>query len=453
MTPEYHAAEGSGRTAGCACSPAGRAGPDRGCHGGGGTTSEKDTATVKRILEAIDTPPRMAELRGAVSPERGPSGRPSIRGVLLGHPDRHQEIVRLAGDATGEIPGRNPEARGPVISGSAMEGSGSLVLGALGDARAVLRRARRRAARGLRRLKRYRGRGTSNGREGGGIRPENLVWIFGAARTGSTWLGSMMADLDGHDWWHEPMVGHLFGHLLNERAGRRRDDEHFILGGPRELWLYPVRAFVLDSAGKRFPALAKGGYLVIKEPHGSEGAPLLMEALPESRMILLVRDPRDVVASRMDLARKGSVSRQAMRRRGEEKKNLAADERPDEFVENQARRYLRHIEFVKLAYDAHQGPKAQLRYEDLRSDTLGEMKRLYSALRIPIDEQDLSRAVRRHSWENIPERKKGKGKFRRKAKPGGWTRDLTPQQIAAVEKITAPLLEEFYPDHRPTVAE
>ena len=314
----------------------------------------------------------------------------------------------------------------------------------------MLRRARRQAAGSLRRLKRYRGRGPKIESGGGGIRPENLVWIFGAARTGSTWLGAMMADLDGHDWWHEPLVGHLFGHLYQERAGQRRDDEHFILGGGGDLWLNPVRTFVLDSAARRFPAVAEGGrYLVIKEPHGSQGAPLLMQALPESRMILLVRDPRDVVASRLDLAREGSVSRQAMHRRDQAKKNLAADERPEDFVRGQAKRYLRHIEFVKLAYEAHGGPKARIRYEDLMADTLGEMKRLYSALMIPVDERELARVVQRHRWENIPERKKGKGKFHRKATPGGWTEDLTPQQITTVEKITAPLLEEFYPEDRP----
>ena len=192
---------------------------------------------------------------------------------------------------------------------------------------------------------------------------------------------------------------------------------------------------------------------MIKEPHGSQGAPLLMQALPESRMVLLVRDPRDVVASRLDLAREGSVSREAMRRRDQAKKNLAADERPEDFVRGQAKRYLRHIEFVRAAYEAHEGPKAQLRYEDLRADTLGEMKRLYSALRIPIDERELARVVEMHRWENIPERKKGKGKFHRKATPGGWTGDLTPQQIATVEGITAPLLDEFYPEDRPPIPE
>ena len=345
-------------------------------------------------------------------------------------------------------PERSPEA--PGVSAPKGEARGSVFtrLSSSRGVRAALRRARRRTARRFRRLKVRRGGGpTTEGADR--IRAESLVWIFGAARTGSTWLGAMMADLDGHDWWHEPLVGYLFGHLLQERAGRRLDDEHFILGGPRELWLNPVRAFVLDSATARFPEMVgREGYLVIKEPHGSHGAPLLMQALPESRMILLVRDPRDVVASRMDLARKGSVSREAMRRRGEEKKNLAADERPDAFVEGQAKRYLRHIESVKQAYEAHEGPKVRLRYEDLRSDTLGEMKRLYSELLIPADERELAAVVERHRWENIPDRKKGAGKFRRKATPGGWSRDLTPQQVAVVEEITAPLIEEFYAEHR-----
>jgi hypothetical protein len=37
-----------------------------------------------------------------------------------------------------------------------------------------------------------------NAGEEAGIRPENIVWVFGAGRTGSTWLTSMMSDLEGH---------------------------------------------------------------------------------------------------------------------------------------------------------------------------------------------------------------------------------------------------------------
>jgi hypothetical protein len=272
-----------------------------------------------------------------------------------------------------------------------------------------------------------------------GVKPENVVWIFGAGRTGSSWLSAMMGELKGYIVWFEPWVGALFDpdHLrLEERKGK-----HFILAPHyRNTWLRSIRAFVLDGADARFPEAGSDDYLVIKEPGGSVGAPLLMEALPESRMILLVRDPRDVVASWTDAHRDGSW--------------LSAGEGPEESgkrARKAARRYLRHVGTAKRAYDAHRGRKVLVRYEELRADTLETMKHIYSELEIPVDEGKLAKAVERHSWENIPEEQKGSGKKFRKATPGGWREDLTPEQAKAVERITAPLLEEFYPTARSRV--
>jgi hypothetical protein len=45
----------------------------------------------------------------------------------------------------------------------------------------------------------------------------------------------------------------------------------------------------------------------------------------------------------------------------------------------------------------------------------------------------------------LPEDTKGEGKPRRKATPGGWREDLTPEQVEVVERVTAPLIERFYP--------
>jgi Sulfotransferase domain len=73
------------------------------------------------------------------------------------------------------------------------------------------------------------------------------------------------------------------------------------------------------------------------------------------------------------------------------------------------------------------------------------MKRIYSTLGIEVDEGQLQEVVERHSWENIPEDQKGQGKFYRKASPGGWREDLTPEQAEIIEKVTAPLLEKYYP--------
>jgi hypothetical protein len=110
-----------------------------------------------------------------------------------------------------------------------------------------------------------------------------------------------------------------------------------------------------------------------------------------------------------------------------------------------AQRYLHHVGEAKRAYDAHAGRKVLIKYEELRADTLGAMKRLYSELEIPVEEGELSRAVAKHSWENIPEEQKGEGKFYRKATPGGWREDLTEEQAKMVERVTAPLLSELYP--------
>src|SRR3712207_3547272 len=118
---------------------------------------------------------------------------------------------------------------------------------------------------------------------------------------------------------------------------------------------------------------------------------------------------------------------------------------PDDLVQSMATSYVQNVGNVREAYVAHRGPKVLVRYEELRADTLVTVKHLCSTLGITVDEEELARAVKKHSWENIPEGKKGRGKFHRKATPGGWKEDLTPQQAETVERITAPLLKEFYP--------
>jgi len=282
-----------------------------------------------------------------------------------------------------------------------------------------------------------------------GIDPENVVWIFGTARTGSTWLALMMEELAGHSVWREPYVGELFGRFYLTWAGAKHfETKHLILSQRyRESWLRSLRAFVLGEASVRFPEVADGGYLVVKEPNGAVGAPLLLEALPESRLVFLIRDPRDVVASSLDAFKKDSWLHE---RRVSEGGGRTAmfDLQADTVVERTANRYLQDIVGVRDAYDAHSGHKTLVKYEDLRTDTLGTMKRLYSDLEIPVEEEELARAVEKHSWENVPEEDKGEGKFYRKAKPGGWREDLTEEQARTVERITAPLLEECYPYQR-----
>ena len=284
----------------------------------------------------------------------------------------------------------------------------------------------------------------THGSESSDINPENIVWIFGSGRSGSTWLARMMEDFEGQTVWFEPHVGDLFDpfHLRTER---RKGGKHFVLGERyKENWLPLVRAFVLRGAGVRFPEVRHDGYLMIKEPGGSSAAPHLMEALPESRMILLVRDPRDVVASWTAAMNKGGWA--AERHRDRSRQPSLSEAQLDRLVRSTSKKYAQNVGNAWRAYESHTGAKVLVRYEELRVDTLAVMKRIYSTLEVKIDEGELAWVVEEHSFENIPEGKRGEDKFHRKAKPGGWREDLSPRQVEIVEKITAPVLEEFYPE-------
>jgi len=277
------------------------------------------------------------------------------------------------------------------------------------------------------------------GERTGGIDPANIVWIFGTARTGSTWLSEMLAESKGCATWNEPFVGTLFAptfyRLDWQLVGGRRES----ILSPRyaPTWLKSVRSLILDGVEARFTAVSRESCLIVKDPHGSVGAPIVMKAIPESRMIVLVRDPRDVAASILDGSREGGWRERDWER---------TDGDPDSLVRVRAELYLKSVGNAWQAYKAHTGRKVLVRYEDLRADAQGEMKRLCSALGMEVDEMELARVAERHSWENIPEDRKGEGKFYRKATPGGWKEDLTPEQAATVESITAPLLDEFYPE-------
>ncbi|WP_119067285.1 sulfotransferase [Rubrobacter indicoceani] len=273
------------------------------------------------------------------------------------------------------------------------------------------------------------------------VLPENMVWVFGTGRSGSTWISRMMRDLSGFALWNEPLVGHMIGHLYHQRGSEIQHLRNFMFGGDESLWLPPLREYILSAATAKYPQNAGESrrYLVVKEPHGSIGADLISRALPESRMVLLVRDPRDVTASKLDAHRPDGWAR-----KGRLYSDLSGDE--TKYVTARAEGYAVDMDNAHRAYRVHPGPKATVRYEDVRAEPEEHLRRLLEELRLPVRPADIAATVRKHDWSKVPEAEKGRGKIRRKARPGGWQEDLTEEQILAVESATAKYLDLYYPD-------
>jgi hypothetical protein len=162
-------------------------------------------------------------------------------------------------------------------------------------------------------------------------------------------------------------------------------------------------------------------------------------------LILLVRDPRDIMASILDSAREGGWFYQ-LQDPDRRSPNALPDRKPNVYVKRRSDLYMRQMEAARAAYDAHRGPKTLVKYEDLLSDPLGVLRQTYSTLRISVEERELARVVDKHSWANIPEGDRGEGKFFRKGAAKRWHEDLTPRQVTLVEEIAGPVLDEFYPD-------
>lgn len=278
---------------------------------------------------------------------------------------------------------------------------------------------------------------------GKGVRPERMVWIFGYARTGSTWLARMLHDLGPNEIWNEPLAGALVGDFYERHKGSERNDG-FIFSPPLEpVWVKSVRRLVLDGAMARYPWLPRRGRLIVKEPNGSFGARILSAALPESSFVFLIRDPRDVAASSLAAQREGGWSKAIPFAERSARTRLAETD-PDGLVTHIAREFVASISAVAAAYDQHRGPKALTRYEDIRREPRAELRRLSEQLGFDCEEETLANAVADRSWERIPNDQKGDSKVFRKGQAGAWREDLSERQAEIVEEEAGSVLREYY---------
>jgi Sulfotransferase family len=287
------------------------------------------------------------------------------------------------------------------------------------------------------------------------MREKHLAWIFGSSRSGSTWLLKMLSDLNGVVPIDDPHLGHHLGvwrpiplawaacedppdlsTLLDVKA---EEPGYFFAERYRDAWQEPLRELI----GARFEAQAAeagvadpadAAAFVVKEP-GSHVAPFLAELFPQSKVIFLLRDGRDVVDSWLDAYSDGSWA-------------IPGGAFP---VSEEGRipliRWLSAVwayrsRAVKEAYDSRPDEdRIQIRYEDLRNDTEAWVTRVCEM--IGIDTARVPEVVEGHRFEKLPRASRGRHSFTRQARPGGWRDNLSAAESEAMHEAMGDALEEF----------
>ena len=262
-----------------------------------------------------------------------------------------------------------------------------------------------------------------------------LVWILGSPRSGSTWLYRLLLAPPTVVGIHEPLIGMHVGLFASVMGGvplastleqpriidLRDDNEYVFAPTHADKWGPALGRVVLSRFADRIPRGAR--HCVVHEPNGSEGADVIMRALPRSRLLFLVRDGRDVVDSRVDASRSGTWLDQAFGL-GEDRQGEARLA----YVSEQAARWRVRTEVVQRAYDHHPAELRHLvRYEDLLADTVGELRKIYRWLDLAVP-SDLADRVAAQAFDAVPADNRGPGKFYRAASPGLWREHLTPQE-------------------------
>jgi hypothetical protein len=276
------------------------------------------------------------------------------------------------------------------------------------------------------------------------------VWLFGCPRSGSTWLLRLLTRVTRGVPIGEPLIGAHLGIALGGLLGVPLSEDplvhdvmaerasYFFAPSAEHAWQGPLRSLLVErfrfDVERHESVFGAAGPIIIKEPWGSTGAPVLLRALPASRVVFLVRDGRDVVDSLLDGAADGWVTEMLGAR-------IANAELRERAMREHALMWVRSMDAVQRAFDAHEPTlRYQVKYEDLQADTAAELHRMTEWLghgelhdRVESVEQELR-------FSNQPPGSTGAGKFHRAASPGLWVEHFSPSEQAALTAVMEPTL-------------
>jgi hypothetical protein len=279
----------------------------------------------------------------------------------------------------------------------------------------------------------------------------NLVFIVGSPRSGTTYLQKLLfchpqiktgQETDIFDEYIGPLL-RVWRQSLQLADGR---------GGVglgcywyEEDFLRIVKNLLLQLLDPILTTLNPGELFVEKTPSHAFFLPEIMEMLPKARVLHIVRDPRDVVASLLSASRSwGNHWAPGNARRASQMWNV-------------------HVQAVRQ--HQHQVPRDQfyeVKFEELYASPIPSLQRLQQFLGLEWDAGAMQQAV---AANTITASRRGGGtvlskggelsrrtqatvvqdppEFYRKGVPGSWRQDLTLWQKFQVWRVVRKAMKEF----------
>ena len=287
--------------------------------------------------------------------------------------------------------------------------------------------------------------------------PGRLAWIFGSSRSGSTWLLRMLCELERVIPIDDPHIGHHLGvwrpiplawatakdppELGTLADFKRKKRDYLFSDRYRDTWVPQLRKLI----SARFEAQAAqdidqaGGIdapvVVVKEP-GSHAADTIMDLFPNSSLIFLLRDGRDV-DSWLDAYRDGSWAT-------DEGAYPLDDTGRPALIRWQSSVWLHRTEVVQETY-ARTDPERRvlIRYEEMRADPASALGRICAMLGIEARGEQLAEIATANEYSRVPQSDKGAGREIRRAEPGGWATHMSREEVLEMHQILAPKLSEL----------
>ncbi len=257
---------------------------------------------------------------------------------------------------------------------------------------------------------------------------DRVAWLIGCGRTGSTWLAEMLGDLPDIRRWHEPYFGRLLRHIYHqpEELGRRAS---FFARRYQDTWVEGIRELFFRMVRERFPQFGRHA-LVVKEVNTPELYPWLNALFPSGRLILLARDPFDVLDSYLDLRKPGSWNQ-----------SFGDPSSPATDIVRQSAEHIRATMTLALeTYDSYPlEQRLMLFYEQLLNDPARCLLACGELLSTAVDPEQAREIAAHHSFENYQQT--GTGQFRRQGRAGVWksSANFSPEVLALATEILGPL--------------